>query len=63
MSKYRKRRERIWMIQVRGKGTNEIWSPTGPDWFRTRKEALADIARITWDMFEYRARRYGPTED
>ena len=51
------------MIQVRGKGTNEIWSPTCRDWFRTRKEAIAEIATITREQFEYRARQYGPTED
>jgi hypothetical protein len=62
MSEYLKSRQGIWMIQVRKKGSNKIWSVTGAHWFHDRAAAIREIKTIPWKQYEYRAVRYMPAE-
>ncbi|HXF12253.1 MAG TPA: hypothetical protein VN517_03810 [Terriglobales bacterium] len=69
MATYKERREQIWMIQVRVKGSDQIWSCTSDRWFHTREEVREHIrAKISpyqtpgqyLDNMEYRPKRYLP---
>ena len=61
--KYVNQRTGIWMVQVRNKGSNEVWCVTGPNWYRDRKSAIDSVTPNPWpDKYEYRAVRYYPKE-
>jgi hypothetical protein len=54
----RPRYQQLWMIEVRKKGSNQLWQATGRDWYWRRSEALKAISEITWTHLEYRATKY-----
>jgi len=57
-------RTTIWCIEVRHRnGRPSKWSVTGETWYSTRRDclkAIGEIAPVNWDIYFYRAAKYGP---
>lgn len=63
----------IWMIQVRARGSQDCWLPTGADWYPDRCSAIPVMKKFKqknglnsgtcWPSgLEYRIMRYVPTK-
>ncbi len=64
-SRYRRYREDIWMLQVRDKGSDQIWCVTGSRWFSRKSEGveyMREHAIPQWPHLEYRVVRYRPVK-
>lgn len=62
MTRYERSRQVAYIMQVRTRGSNEIWCATGMEWHMRKRDAMEekDKAQVYCPELEYRVVSYMP---